>query len=128
MESNLEEKYNKLFGFIPETIQKRIKVANHVNQNASLEIIELYREEMIHKNPLEPKIQQLVHFALLIGANQKEAAVLHAKGALRSGATFEELYGVCKTAAVTGGMPAFSIGINILYDILEELENKKYEK
>ena len=86
----------------------------------ALGAIEAWREELLHRNPLPRKTQQLVHFALLIGAGLERPARLHAKAALKAGASIRDLFGVAETAAVTGGMPAFSLAVAIIKETMNE--------
>lgn len=120
MDNKLLERYQTLFGFVPENIKRRITLAELAKQEDSIEAVEHLREVLIHNNPLGPKIQQLVHFAMLIAIGEVEPAKLHVRGALRAGATPADLYGVCETAAIVGGMPAFSSAINLVYEALDE--------
>jgi len=120
VDTKLLERYQSLFGFIPENIKRRITLAELAGQQNSVEAVEHLREILIHHNPLGTKIQQLVHFAMLIAIGQVEPARLHVRGALRAGATPGDLYGVCETAAIVGGMPAFSLAVDIVYEALDE--------
>lgn len=113
--TNLQKKYIDLLGFVPETIKERDAMAKITNSKKTIQVVESLREELILNNLLDPKTQQLVHFALLIGSMQEKPALLHAIGALKAGATKEELFGVCQTATITGGMPAFSLAIKCMY-------------
>lgn len=112
----IREKYVALLGFVPDNIEKRLQLAEMSGEIEAIEVIEKYREKLIYNNPLDSKTQQLVHFALLIGGMHKEPAVLHAKAALKAGASIKELFGVCETAAVTGGMPAFSMAVDCVFE------------
>ena len=116
---NIRKKYEELLGFVPENIEKRLKLAALSDETDAMEIIEKYREKLIYNNPLDKKTQQLVHFALLIGGMHKEPAKLHAKAALKAGATIKELFGICETAAITGGMPAFSMAVDCVFEAME---------
>tara|TARA_Y100000768_G_C23948505_1_gene668890 strand:- start:538 stop:909 length:372 start_codon:yes stop_codon:yes gene_type:complete len=111
--------YVALLGYVPDNIEKRLQLAELTDEATAIEVIEQFREKLILKNPLDQKTQQLVHFALLIGGMHKEPAILHAKGALKAGATPKELMGICETAAVTGGMPAFSLAVECVTKALE---------
>lgn len=117
---NIRKKYEELLGFVPENIEKRLKLAVFSEETDAIEVIEKYREQLIYNNPLDKKTQQLVHFALLIGGMHKEPAKLHSKGALKAGATVKELFGVCETAAITGGMPAFSLAVDCVFEAMEK--------
>lgn len=117
----IRKKYEELLGFVPDNIEKRLQLAELSGETEAIEVIEKYREQLIYNNPLDKKTQQLVHFALLIGGMHKEPAKLHAKGALKAGATVKELFGVCETAAITGGMPAFSMAVDCVFEAIENL-------
>lgn len=119
---NYREKYKQLLGFVPENIEKRLHLAEMAEEMKAIDAIEQYREQLIHQNPLDEKTQQLVHFALLIGGMHKMPAILHAKAALKAGASIKELFGVCETAAITGGMPAFSLAVDCVYEAIREDE------
>ncbi|WP_299246309.1 carboxymuconolactone decarboxylase family protein [uncultured Aquimarina sp.] len=123
MDASVKERYKSLFGYVPEKIQHRYQLAEMASHPESLEAIENYRKVLIEENPLEAKYQQLVHFALLIGAREIYPAQLHAVGALKAGATVKELYGVCETAAITGGMPAFTLAIECVTKAIKTINN-----
>jgi 4-carboxymuconolactone decarboxylase len=120
MDTKLSERYQSLFGFVPENIKRRIALAELTEQEESVEVVEHMREILIHNNPLGAKVQQLVHFAMLIAIGEVDPARLHVRGALRAGATSGDLYGVCETAAIVGGMPAFSLAVDLVYEALDE--------
>lgn len=120
MKDELTERYQSLFGFVPENIKRRVVLSGMAERGRSVEIVEQLRQELIHNNPLETKVQQLVHFAMLVAKGEKEPAKLHVRGALRAGATPRELYGVCETAAIVGGMPSYSLAVDLVYDALIE--------
>jgi 4-carboxymuconolactone decarboxylase len=120
MDTKLSERYKSLIGFVPENIKRRLVLAELTGQEESIEAIEHMREILIHNNPLGAKIQQLVHFAMLVAIGEVEPARLHVRGALKAGATPGDLYGVCETAAIVGGMPAFSLAVNLVYEALDE--------
>lgn len=119
-EAAIEQRYRDLLGFIPDNVRKRSALAKLSGQEASIEAIESLRESLIHDNPLDRKTQQLVHFAMLLALGHTEAAQLHVRGALKAGAEPHELYGVCETAAIVGGMPIYSKAVDIVYDALTE--------
>ena len=118
---NIRKKYEELLGFVPENIERRLQLAVFSEETDAIEVIEKYREQLIYNNPLDKKTQQLVHFALLIGGMHKEPAKLHAKGALKAGATVKELFGVCETPAIPGGRHAFSMAVDCVFEAIENL-------
>ncbi len=119
-DTSIEQRYRELLGFVPDNVKKRSALARLCGQEASIEAVEVLRESLIHHNPLDRKTQQLIHFAMLLALGHSDPARLHVRGALKAGAEPGELYGICETAAIVGGMPAFSRGIEIVYDALVE--------
>lgn len=118
--TEIEERYRELLGFIPDNVRKRSALAKLVGQEASIDAVESLRASLIHDNPLDRKTQQLVHFAMLLAMGHTQATQLHVRGALKAGAAPRELYGICETAAIVGGMPMFSNAVDIVYDALQE--------
>lgn len=116
----IEGRYRALFGHVPENIARRLALAERAGREEAVDVVEHLRETLIHENPLDAKTQQLVHFGMLIALREAGAARLHARGAVRAGATAAELMGVCETAAIVAGMPAFSLGIDAAFEALEE--------
>lgn len=112
----IRKKYEELLGFVPANLEKRIVLAEKAQRQKTIEVVENSREHFIHKNALDAKTQQLIHFALLIGAMHEKPAKLHAKAAVKAGATLEELFGVCETAIITGGMPSFSLAVDCVFE------------
>ncbi len=119
-ETEIEKRYRDLLGFIPDNVRKRSTLAKLAGHEASIDAVESLRASLIHDNPLDRKTQQLVHFAMLLALGHTQAAQLHVRGALKAGAEPSELYGVCETAAIVGGMPVFSNAVEIVYDALHE--------
>lgn len=117
---NAEARYVALLGHVPQTVQRRLDLARQAGHSEAIDAIEQFRKVLIDDNPLPKRDQQLIHFALLIGAGQQAPAELHARGALRAGATVAELFGVCETAAITGGMPAFTMAVDAVLTALIE--------
>ena len=119
---DIRANYRDLLGQVPNNIEKRLALAEAADRTDAIAAIEAWREELLHRNALDRKTQQLVHFALLIGSGEEIPARLHATGALKAGATVRELFGVAETAAITGGMPAFSRAVDIITDAIKETE------
>lgn len=113
-ESAIEARYRDLFGNVPDGLRQRIELARLAGRGSALEVIENFRDTLIHHNPLERKIQQLVHLGMLLALGHEAAARLHAHAAVSAGASPAELHGVCETAAVVGGMPAYSLGVQVV--------------
>ncbi len=119
---DIRANYRDLLGQVPSNIEKRLVLAEAADRTDAIAAIEGWREELLHRNALDRRTQQLVHFALLIGSAEEIPARLHATGALKAGATVRELFGVAETAAITGGMPAFSRAVDIITDAIKETE------
>lgn len=113
----IRERYRQAFGTVPAGIEDRIAIAEATGRLESVEAIEDLRQVLLARNPLGPRVQQLVHFAQLVAANREEAARLHARAALRAGATLADLAGVAETSLVTCGMPTYGLAIAILSEI-----------
>lgn len=110
----IRERYRRTFGTVPAGIEDRLAVAQATGRLEAVEAIEVLRRALLADNPLEPRVQQLVHFAQLIALGRESPARLHAKGALRAGATLTDLVGVAETSLVTAGMPAYGLAIQII--------------
>ena len=119
-DDDIRNRYRDLLGFVPENIEKRFRLAQLSAKPDSIGAIERFREEMIHDNPLDRKTQQLVHLAMFLAQGNRAAAMLHVRGALKAGATPAELYGVCETGAIVGGMPVYSLAVDLVHDVLRE--------
>ena len=112
-----EANYLALFGGASDTARRRWDVTSRHGRADVARLIEDVRIKVIHENRLDLKVQQLVHFAQLLALGKKAAAEHHAQAALKAGASVEELLGVVETAFITGGVPAYSIGIEIISEI-----------
>ncbi|OBS08598.1 carboxymuconolactone decarboxylase family protein [Acidihalobacter prosperus] len=119
-ETPVEARYKELFGYVPDSIRLRIDLARVAGRETALEAIEHLRDTLIHHNPLERKIQQLVHLGMLLALGREAPALLHARAAIQAGAGAPELHGVCETAAIVGGMPAYSLGVQVVSRALQE--------
>ena len=115
-------RYQNLLGYVPKNIQQRIELAKLAEHSEAISAIEHLRQTLIHDNPLDSKTQQLVHFAMLISAGEIKPARFHCDAALKAGANVAELFGVCETAAIVGGMPAFTSAISILSEALTKTD------
>lgn len=114
---HIRERYRQIFGSVPAGIEDRIAVAGATGRVEAIETIEQLRAVLLAGNPLGARVQQLVHFAQLVALGRAGPARLHARGALRAGATLRDLVGVAETSLVTAGMPAYALAIEILAEI-----------
>lgn len=115
----VRDRYRSTFGTVPAGIEARLAVGQANGRLAAVEAIETLRQALLADNPLEPRVQQLVHFGQLLALGRTAPARLHARGALRAGACMADLVGVAETALVTSGMPAYSLGIEIVAELAE---------
>lgn len=114
----VRERYRSVFDSVPASIEDRLRVAQSTGRLDAVEAIETLRRALLADNPLEPRVQQLVHFGQLLSLKRAGPARLHARGALRAGAVEADLIGVAETALVTAGMPAYSLGVEIIAELL----------
>ncbi len=110
----IRARYRELLGSVPPAIEDRIRVCELAGRTAALTAVEELRAALIMDNPLERKVAQLVHFGQLLVLGRPGPARLHAAAARQAGASLPELLGVAELALITGGMPAYSLGIEIL--------------
>lgn len=115
----VRDRYRTTFGAVPTGIEQRLAVAQTTSRLAAVEAIEELRRVLLADNPLEPRVQQLVHFAQLLALGRSGPARLHAGGALRAGASLTDLVGVIETSLVTSGMPAYGLGVEIVAELIE---------
>jgi 4-carboxymuconolactone decarboxylase len=109
-----------LFGEVPPHARKRWEIIEAAGRGETVVAIENLRSQVISDSPLGLRVQQLVHFGQLLVIRADAPARLHAKAAIRHGATLQELMGVAETAYLTGGMNAFALGVAIVGELLEE--------
>ena len=110
----VRDRYRDVFGVVPEGIEQRLTVARATGRIEAVEAIEALRRALLAENPLEPRVQQLVHFGQLVALGREGPARLHAAGAQRAGATLADLVGVAETSLVTAGMPAYALAVEII--------------
>jgi 4-carboxymuconolactone decarboxylase len=115
----VRDRYRATFGAVPSAIEQRLGVAETTGRLSAVEAIENVREVLLADNVLGPRVQQLVHFGQLLALGCSEPARLHARGALRAGATLADLVGVAETTMITAGMPAYSLGIEIIAELVD---------
>jgi|GEM_PF-3435100 len=116
-EERLGTTYRTLLGEIPPHVRDRWATLAGAGRAASIERIEALRAELIAGNPLGLRVQQLVQFGQLLVLGSESPARLHARAALRQGATIAELVGVAETALITAGVPAFSLGVRVIAEV-----------
>ncbi len=115
----VRDRYRDVFATVPPGIDGRIAVAEATGRLEAVEAIEQLRSVLLAGNPLDARVQQLVHFAQLVALGREGPARLHARGALRAGAELADLVGVAETSLVTSGMPAYALAIEIIAELLD---------
>jgi 4-carboxymuconolactone decarboxylase len=113
----VRDRYRATFDAVPAGIEQRLRVAQATGRLDVVEVIENLRRALLDDNPLGPRVQQLVHFGQLLALGRSGPARLHAGGALRAGASMGDLVGVAETSLITAGMPAYSLGIEIIAEL-----------
>lgn len=113
----IERAYHDLLGEVPANIEQRRQLAHATGREAAFAAIEALRAELIERNPLDRRTQQLVHFAMLVARGERAAGQLHVFGAIKAGVTLEALQGVAETAAIVCGMPGYSLAVELISDV-----------
>lgn len=115
----IETGYQRLFGEVPSGVSERIALAELAGRRDAIDAIERLRRVLITENPLDARTQQLVHLGMLLILGREDAAMLHGKAAIKAGASPADLHGVLETAAIVGGMPAYTFGAGIVGGLLD---------
>jgi 4-carboxymuconolactone decarboxylase len=116
-EQRLGRTYHAMLGEVPPHVRERWAVVAALGRPELIEAIEELRAVAIADNPLGLRVQQLVQFGQLLVLGQEGPARLHAAAALRQGASPADLLGVAETAFITGGVPAFSLGVRLVGEL-----------
>lgn len=114
--------YVDLVGTVPASIETRLVLAERSGRQEAVEAIEALRRALIVENPLDRKTGQLVHFGQLIALGKAAPARLHVRAARKAGAGLDDLVGVAELALITAGMPAYSLGIEVIAELVAEEE------
>jgi 4-carboxymuconolactone decarboxylase len=110
--------YTSLLGFVPPRIQARTDLLARVDPEL-LAMQEQVRRHCMYPKCFDVKTSQLMLFGMLL-MNLQDAAKLHALGAYRVGATFEELSAVVNLAYLFRGLSAANLGAEILQSIAKD--------
>jgi 4-carboxymuconolactone decarboxylase len=117
---SLDDSYRASFGSVPKSIENRQLVLAAVGRAHTAALIETLRQTLLFDgNELGARVQQLVHVGQLLVLGREEPARLHTQGALHAGATLADLVGVAESALITGGMPAYALGMEIVFELLD---------
>ncbi len=112
--------YVGLLGFVPPRIQARTDLLARLDPEL-LAMQEDLRRHCMYPACFDVKTAQLMLFGMLL-VNLQDAARLHAIGAYRAGATFEELSAVVNLAFLFRGLSAANLGAEILQGIAKDAE------
>ncbi len=107
--------YTELLGFVPPRIQARTDLLARLDPEL-LAMQEDLRRHCMYPTCFDTKTAQLMLFGMLL-VNLQDAARLHALGAYRAGATFEELSAVVNLAFLFRGLSAANLGAEILQSL-----------
>lgn len=115
--------YVELLGFVPPRIQARTDLLARVDPDL-LPMQEELRRHCMYPDCFDTKTSQLILFAILL-VNLQDAAKLHALGAYRAGATFEELSAVVSLVFLFRGLSAANLGAEILQALAKQIAESK---
>jgi len=109
--------YEELLGFVPPRIVARTDLLARLDPEL-LAMQEEIRRHCMYPKCFDTKTTQLMLFGMLL-MNLQDAARLHAIGARRAGATFEELSAVVNLAYLFRGLSAANLGAEILESLAD---------
>ena len=103
------EAFKEEFGRILDPVAF-IKEKNEGLCDASLGLHEL----TVNEGVISKKVKFLMHAAMTASLHDVEATVMHLTGAVKAGATDEEILETAFTIIPVAGMPAFAVFLNAL--------------
>jgi len=115
--------YTELLGFVPPRIQARTDFQARLDPEL-LTMQEKLRRHCMYPEAFDVKTSQLFIFAIML-TNLQDAAKLHALGAYRAGATWEELNAVVNFVFLFKGLSAANLGAEILQNLAKSLAESK---
>jgi 4-carboxymuconolactone decarboxylase len=118
-DEELGRAYFDMIGEIPPHVRERWSIIRAAGRPNTVHAIEQLRGVVISDSPLELRVQQMVQFGQLLVLRAEGPARLHARAAMKHGATVQELMGIAETAYLTGGITAFSLGVAVIGELLE---------
>ena len=107
--------YVELLGFVPPRIQARTDMLSRVDPEL-LEMQEDIRKHAMYPKCFDVKTSQLMLYGMQL-VQLADATRLHAIGARRAGATWEELNAVVGLAFLFRGLSAANLGAQIIGEI-----------
>jgi alkylhydroperoxidase/carboxymuconolactone decarboxylase family protein YurZ len=111
--------YEASFGFVPEAVERRIRVWERLDPEL-IERVEAIRRVGTTPAAIDAKTAQLVTFGILL-AQGNAGARNHALAAQRLGATAAELGEVAVIAFVNAGLGALNLGAEAIEALFPEL-------
>ncbi len=113
--------YRDLLGFVPPRIQGRVLVQGALDPEG-YDLTEQIREHLMYPKCFDVKTAQLMLFGMLL-TQLSDAAQLHAIGARKAGATWEELNAVVGLCFLFRGMSAANRGA----EVIAAMARREYE-
>lgn len=110
--------YVDLIGFVPPRIRDRTDLLARIDPEL-LDMQEAMRKLCMYPPEFDTKTAQLMIWGIML-TQLNAAAKLHAIGALRAGATIEELNAVVKLVFLFRGMSAANLGAELIQSIVNE--------
>lgn len=114
----MRQRYVDLIGFVPPRIQARTDLLGRLDPEL-LAMEEEIRARAMYPSCFDVKTAQLILFGMLL-VQLADAAHLHARAALRAGATWEELSAVVNLAFLFRGLSAANRGAQILQELARD--------
>ena len=119
-----EKIYEELIGFTPPKIKDRISAGLECDPEL-LDMVENIRKYAMYPKSMDVKTAQMILFGILL-SHIAPASEYHARGAMRAGATKNELHDVAGLAFLFIGLPAFNLAAEVLNKIfVEQSEDDK---
>jgi 4-carboxymuconolactone decarboxylase len=109
--------YEELIGFVPPRIRHRLKVERECDPEL-LDLIENIRTRAMYPASMDTKAAQLILFGILL-SHISPASEYHGRGAVRAGATKQELHDVAALAFLFRGLPAFNLAGEVINKIFD---------
>ena len=111
----LRQRYVDLIGYVPPRIQARTDLLARLDPEL-LSMQEALRAHAMYPKCFDTKTAQLMLFGMLL-VQLSDASHLHARAALRAGATWEELSAVVSLAFLFRGLSAANLGAQIIQEL-----------
>jgi alkylhydroperoxidase/carboxymuconolactone decarboxylase family protein YurZ len=110
--------YHDMFGSIPPNLDQRFAISGELDADF-LRLHEQMRARVFQTDLFDAKTLQLIVFGQFL-ALQSPAARMHALGARRAGASWEEIHRIIEIAATTAGFGCIAVGDQIIAELREK--------